>query len=483
MGATERYSWRGTCALAAICAAGACSAEMDEVPSGVSEVSAALGTDGGSPTDSGVTDPGPRFPFNAGQPLPGVLNNPTLGTPFQTGQDLFIGLVQISSTSSPGGAGPLYNAPGCGLCHGGGGNIGGGSPSINPQGPNGQAVNFFFGTKNVAPSFEVANGPALQVILKRSVAGFPAGSVQQLFTIAGASGVPSTCTISQPNFAAELAAGDIALRQPSQVLGTGLIDNISAQTLMQNLNDTASQRKTLGIGGVLNLVNDQVGKFGWKAQVASLTTFNGLALGRELGVTNLLFPIENDPNDPAGDCVVNPIPEDGNAFLTVPNGPQLQLLPNLTLWEMLTDQPQPQPTAQQPADVSEGQALFGTVGCTLCHTPSMTTAKSSLAPLSQVQANLYSDLALHHMGACLADGTSQGQASSDMFRTSPLWGAGTRTFFLHDGRTTNIWRAVEDHSCVAQSGFLASEANATITAFNALTVAQQQAVIDFLRSR
>jgi CxxC motif-containing protein (DUF1111 family) len=150
---------------------------------------------------------------------------------------------------------------------------------------------------------------------------------------------------------------------------------------------------------------------------------------------------------------------------------------------MLTNQPQPQPTSQQPADVAVGQSLFSSIGCASCHTPSLTTAKSSTAPLSKVVAHLYSDLALHHMGGCLADGLVQGQATGDMFRTAPLWGVGERRFFLHDGRATNIWNAVEDHLCGTQSPYGPSEANAVIGKFNALTAAQQQAVVDFLRSR
>ncbi len=88
----------------------------------------------------------------------------------------------------------------------------------------------------------------------------------------------------------------------------------------------------------------------------------------------------------------------------------------------------------------------------------------------------YSDIAVHHMGTGLADGVTQGQATGDMFRSAPLWGVGQRLFLLHDGRTSNIVTAIEAHS---SSG---SEANAVIANFNALSPADQQAVVDFLRS-
>ncbi|HZD47841.1 MAG TPA: di-heme oxidoredictase family protein [Silvibacterium sp.] len=98
------------------------------------------------------------------------------------------------------------------------------------------------------------------------------------------------------------------------------------------------------------------------------------------------------------------------------------------------------------------------------------------AALSNQTTNLYSDLLVHHMGKGLADGITQGGAGPDEFRTAPLWGVGQRTFFLHDGRTTNLVEAIRDH---LSDG---SEANEVIKRFNRLTTQEQQDVIDFLRS-
>jgi len=96
--------------------------------------------------------------------------------------------------------------------------------------------------------------------------------------------------------------------------------------------------------------------------------------------------------------------------------------------------------------------------------------------LSQVQANLFSDLALHHMGGNLADGISQGGAGPDQFRTAPLWGVGQRVFFLHDGRTSNLLQAIQEH---AGPG---SEANRTIENYDQLSRLNKQNLILFLRS-
>jgi len=80
------------------------------------------------------------------------------------------------------------------------------------------------------------------------------------------------------------------------------------------------------------------------------------------------------------------------------------------------------------------------------------------------------------MGTGLQDRVSQGNANGQQFRTAPLWGAGQRLFFLHDGRTSDIYQAIQAH---ASQG---SEANGVIRSFNLLSLSDQQAVVNFLRS-
>jgi CxxC motif-containing protein (DUF1111 family) len=83
---------------------------------------------------------------------------------------------------------------------------------------------------------------------------------------------------------------------------------------------------------------------------------------------------------------------------------------------------------------------------------------------------------LHRMGTNLADGVTQGSAGPQQFRTAPLWGLGQRLFFLHDGRTSDLIQAIEAHN---SSG---SEANLVIKKYNSLTAAEQQEILNFLRS-
>src|SRR5439155_27142617 len=83
------------------------------------------------------------------------------------------------------------------------------------------------------------------------------------------------------------------------------------------------------------------------------------------------------------------------------------------------------------ASVNSGAALFSSdsVGCALCHTPSLQTGTSPSASLTAKTANLFSDLLVHHMGTTLADDIVQGSAGPDEFRTAPLWWVG-QPFFL-----------------------------------------------------
>ena len=86
------------------------------------------------------------------------------------------------------------------------------------------------------------------------------------------------------------------------------------------------------------------------------------------------------------------------------------------------------------------------------------------------------------MGPGLADGISQGQAGPREFRTAPLWGLGQRIFLLHDGRTTDLIFAIQQHQSGSTKNGDASEANQVITDFNNLPESNKQDLLNFLRS-
>jgi len=445
-------------------------------------------------------DPGVRgHAVNAGQPL-GSLNADQLAA-FKAGQEAFVDIDSVSGTV-PGepdkGLGPRFNSNSCGSCHAQPA-IGGSSPNANAfpfLGPNPQvAVASLDGADNTLPSFISPDGPVREARFinavdsnGNAVSGSPDGGVHDLFTIAGRSdatnapgpnGRLQTCSLQQPNFAKALAQHNVIFRIPTPIFGAGLIENISDATILANMNTSSHAKAALNIAGQPNRSGNDgtVTKFGWKAQNKSLGVFSGEAYNVEQGVTNELFTNEraNPGETLPSSCIFNGTPEDTTDFATT--GPS-DVVAFANFLRFL-DQPAPSPNSPGGAQsINNGRNLFvNVVQCALCHTPQLQTSGSSMtAALNFQNANLYSDLLIHHMGSGLSDGVSQGAAGPDQFRTAPLWGLGQRVFFLHDGRTSDLMQAIQSH---ASRG---SEANGVINNFNNLSQSQQQDLLNFLRS-
>jgi CxxC motif-containing protein (DUF1111 family) len=199
-----------------------------------------------------------------------------------------------------------------------------------------------------------------------------------------------------------------------------------------------------------------------------------------MGVTNENFPNERE-EDPK--CATNGTPESHSGFNVGSTDPA-DIVAFMGFMKFL-DQPKPVSSYGNvsAASIINGSSLFTSTGCSLCHTPTLITGSSSTAVLSNKPANLFSDVAVHHMGSRLADGITQGAAGPDEFRTAPLWGVGQRLFFLHDGRTPDLLEAIRAHAtpCSASS-CSESEANGVIHNFNDLSNSQKQDVLNFLRS-
>jgi CxxC motif-containing protein (DUF1111 family) len=474
------------------------------------------------PSSAQAKDPGPRAgAAGAGSFYPTLNANEQL-----LFNQAFVRFQEVDSVSgtieSGSGLGPTFNGNSCAQCHAQP-TVGGSSPGLtSPQKPvpNPQvALATLDGATNTVPSFITTTGPVREA---RFVATNPNsltsaldGGVHDLYTITGRTDAVG-CTLAQPNFAANLAVGNVIFRIPTPLFGLGLVENTPDLTLQANLAATASARSKLGIGGVFNTSGNDgtITKFGWKAQNKSLLIFAGEAYNVEQGVSNDNFP--NERSAVTG-CVFNGTPEDTGNILN-----QNTASPNFgttigTLSEMSSDVinfatfmrlSAPATPAAATASTAAGAALFTQIGCNLCHSTSLTTTLSPFTGMSNVTYAPYSDFALHHMGAGLADGIVQGGAGPDQFRTAPLWGLGQRLFLLHDGRTSNLITAIEDHSfsssvdCAqvsnaqlfyvlttnseyepeSSSTSCNSEANGVIANYNALTAAQQQEILNFLRS-
>ena len=381
------------------------------------------------------------------------------------------------------GLGPRMNLDSCGGCHIQPA-LGGTSPFVNPQvafaGKDG-------GTDRV-PSFIAANGPVREARFVKNADGTADGGVHALFTITGRTGA-NGCTLAQPDFSTQLANHNVIFRIPTPTFGAGLIEQIPDAAIIANRGNNTFQKQSLGIRGrpnfhvagrtITGMTNNNgndgtIARFGWKAQNKSLLLFSGEAYNVEMGITNELFQTEREE---APECQFADVPNDVTNFDATTPVEVLGGIERFANFMRFLDAPQPSPDRPGgAASIANGRQKFVEVGCALCHTPSFSTSKSTIAALSEKPVNLFSDLLLHDMGTALADGISQGQAGPREFRTAPLWGLGQRLFFLHDGRTSDLVVAIRSH---ASDG---SEANRVVGNYLRLPERDKQDLLNFLRS-
>jgi len=482
-------------------------------------------------------------PPGAGQPLPGltaieqqmfnegVQRSIQLEAVCDDCSDLQLGsfvepskanLVTLTNSS---GLGTRFNADQCTVCHnqpalGGSGGFIVPNPEDPParyrapENPMFDLIPHRKGATNRVPSFITRFGPIREVRFARRPDGRPDGGVHQLFTVVGRSDVfppsqPGSCTdaeLPQPDFETEYRNGNLRFRIPLQLFGLGIIDGIQDREIVRRHQESAAVRAQFGIGGIANRSanNGTITRFGWKAQNKSIAMFAGEAYNVEMGITNDIFPQATDEtpactadkSEPNDITRLEPDASRNQDFNNPLHEPPDWLM--FAMFMRFLDAPKSAPFS---ASAVRGQSLFGTgpanpgIGCVACHTATMVTPPRSETPaLQNVTAHLYSDLLVHHMGKRLADDITQGLATGDMFRTTPLWGLGQRRFFLHDGHTEDLIKAIEEHfspgmnceendSRAAGAGcYGPSEANAVVLRFRALAAADQQAMLDFLRA-
>jgi hypothetical protein len=441
----------------------------------------------------------------------------TLGSPIEPGQ------ANLVTKTNSSGLGTRFNGDQCTACHnqpalGGSG----GFMVPNPQDPPGQfrkPENPMFdliphrkGATNHVPSFIEQFGPIREVRFAKKADGTPDGGVHQLFTIVGRSdvfpnGQTNTCTaaaLPPTDFETQFQNGNLRFRIPLQMFGLGIIDGIQDREILGRHDATAAIRKELGILGIPNRsANDgTITRFGWKAQNKSIAMFAGEAYNVEMGVTNDVFPqaVDESPlctadkSEPNDITRFDPTDVRNQSFFN-----PLHELPDWLMFAIFMrflDAPQPAPLS---TSAQRGQQLFGSgpespgIGCVACHTATLVTPpRSETQALENLTVHPFSDLLIHHMGKGLADDITQGAATGDMFRTTPLWGVGQRLFFLHDGRTSDLLQAIEAHQSPGSDCddgdspgspcFGPSEANEVIQRFHRLSVKDKQAILDFLRS-
>jgi CxxC motif-containing protein (DUF1111 family) len=451
-----------------------------------------------------AVDPGVRGgTIDAGGPLPGLSAGQS--ATFALGLATFVAARSINGdqpNQPQEGLGPRFNSNSCSSCHSQPA-VGGTSPSVNafPNiGPNPQvAVAKLSGATNQVPYFIQADGPVREARFKFAVrngfpTGRPDGGVHDLFTVTGrvdatnvqgTTGAVQTCRLSQPDFEHARRMGNISFRIPTPVFGGGLIESISDKTILENLAANASAKQAFRISGRPNRNGNDgtITRFGWKAQNATLLMFSGEAYNVEMGVTNELFTLERaNPGETLPvDCLFNATPEDTSHVDPGPDAasPYSDIQLFATFMELLGPPTASTSSPGGATSIQHGEVLFrGTLGCALCHTPTLMASPSPYVNQGSGTAavNLFSDLLLHDMGEALADGISQGLAGPGEFRTAPLWGLGQRVFFLHDGRTSDLVQVIRLH------GGFESEARVSAEQFFGLNATDKQNVLNFLRS-
>jgi CxxC motif-containing protein (DUF1111 family) len=375
------------------------------------------------------------------------------------------------------GLGPIFNEKACGNCHTQGA-IGGAGVQIERR----------FGRFD--------NG----IFNSLSSKG---GSLRQLFTVGsftGASG--QACKAPLEVEPAEATVHNVG-RLTTPLFGAGLIDAIPDSVIVAN----ASAQPTAVRGTVTHvkvllpnpadpsqvLGGTKVGRFGWKAGIASLVQFSADAYLNEMGITTqhciggssvLSFATESKPNgiaqpagcddrgpggagipagtdDGVGSCAggLSEIQDDVDLFFKfmtfLAPAPRLAIDPNINL---------------------QGGTVFNRIGCASCHL--LKDYVTPAHPANGVPGNFTfrprSDFLVHDIGTGdLIGNDGDSVATTRLMRTAPLWGLHLRTHFMHDGSQTSITGAIQAHG---------GQAAAARNAFNALGTSDRNAMLTAMLS-
>lgn len=249
----------------------------------------------------------------------------------------------------------------------------------------------------------------------------------------------------------------VSPRVAPQIIGVGLLEAIPEAEILANAKVQAAAPGP--IKGVPNTVWDapsgkmMTGRFGWKANVASVAHQTAGAFNGDLGITSPVFPDEGCTAAQA-DCLAAPRGAQGKA-------PEIDAK---TLGDVVFYQATLAPPARRSPDdpqVLKGRKLFAEAQCAACHRPSYVTGAGphpqfSGKALEGQTIHPYTDLLLHDMGEALADGRPDGQANGRQWKTPPLWGVGLikdvngHTRLLHDGRARGVLEAILWHGGEAE---------------------------------
>jgi CxxC motif-containing protein (DUF1111 family) len=334
------------------------------------------------------------------------------------------------------GLGPTYNAQSCRECH-----------------------------------QNIVTGGASQVTVQRT--GHLVNG--RFFESQGGSLIQSRATY--PEATELVAAGDDVrtFRISPATLGDGFVEAIANDTLTRIRDgQPADVRGDAVVVSILEANGRaRIGRFGWKAQHASLESFAADAYLNEMGITTPLLPIENSVSgtDVTGFDPV-PDPED--------DGADVRAFANFMRSTMAP------PRGGITDAVRAGEQVFVRLGCATCHVASITTAQTGTpinggamtvpAALGSKIIHPYSDFLLHNVGT--GDGipiqpTPEYAATANQIKTAPLWGLRTRNRLMHDGLSFTREEAILRH---------AGQAAVVTGRYQASSAADKARLIAFLNS-
>ena len=367
-----------------------------------------------------------QSPIVAGDPLPGM-------TPREF-QEFRLGLEDFREVEEAGdGLGPLFNGTGCAVCHNVP-SIGGSSPMTELRG----------GFRDADGKFHVVGGTTLF----------------QMFSLPD-----HRCQATIP-----AEANVVARRAPIPLFGGGLVEAVPDETLLA-LEDPFDRDRD-GISGRAAIVVDKasgqrrVGRFGWKAQIATLLTFAGDAYTNEMGITNDVFP-----DEPHGGISLARLRECDRV-----KDPEDRVDPRtgkraIDNFEAFMKFLAPIARGASTDEVRAGEQVFSAVGCASCHVPTLTTGANRSPSLDRKTLALFSDLLLHDVGT--GDGIEQEAAQQNEIRTPALWGLRMRRPLMHDGSAATVTDAIGQHR---------GEAAGVIERYRAASEPMRRALLAFLDS-
>ncbi len=394
-----------------------------------------------------------------------------------------------ASTTARDGLGPHFIARSCGGCHA---QDGRGTPPDFTRGLADQPVGLLM--RLSVPGTNAHGGPLPDPVYGDQFSNFSVlnvlaeGQISLRYQpVPGRFSDGTPYTLQQPYYGfSQLNYGPMASnvmlspRLAPQIAGVGLLEAIADADIEGN----ARAQALLGgpVRGQVNQVWDapsqqmRLGRFGWKANVATLAHQTGAAFQGDMGITSSAFA-EETCTATQKDCVAAPRGARGQGVE----------IDDATFDNVVFYQATLAPAARRGAQdqqVLRGQALFAQAQCVTCHRPSYVTAQGPFPRLTSTALNQqtiwpYTDLLLHDMGHGLADNRPDFLANGKQWRTPPLWGVGLvpdvngHQRLLHDGRANGVLEAILWHAGEAQ------DSQQTVVKFNA---SERAALVKFVES-